>query len=202
MRNRTFLAAAATFLLMAGTAFAGPIVNGGFETGTFSGWTVNPNPPACSGVGASYNAATGCWGMDADPGPHSGSFAAYLGFNSNSGVGSIGQQFSTVAGENYNIDFWLALGAYGGVYTPNSFAVLWDGNPLATYANATPFGWTHFQYTVTATGATSALTFARVLSNPSFWVVDDVNVEAVPEPASMLLFGTGLVGLRAWRKRR
>ncbi len=40
--------------------------------------------------------------------------------------------------------------------------------------------------------------FISGLTTPDRWSPQP----AVPEPASLLLFGTGLVGLRAWRKRR
>src|SRR5215472_12162885 len=127
--NTTLLKAAALGALMlgiSGATHASQITNGGFENG-FSGWTLSGL--TCSGTGSNASAASGgCVGMDSDPGPHSGSAAAYLGTANGNGV--VSQSVSTVAGTNYNLDFFLANGAYGGISTPNDLLVQWDGQTL------------------------------------------------------------------------
>ncbi|MBS1854120.1 MAG: PEP-CTERM sorting domain-containing protein [Acidobacteria bacterium] len=173
------------------------MTNGGFETGDFTGWTVTGG---CILVSASESTlAPPCnAGVDTDPGPHGGRYAAYFG---DPLLGSISQSFDTTVGQGYVISFYLANTSFGGLAAPNSMDVTLDGNTLLTVTNSGTFPYLLYTYSTVATSTSSTLTFSAS-QNPAFWVLDDVTVSPVPEPGPVLLMGTGLIGLGARERRR
>ncbi len=97
------------------------VVNCGFETGSFSGWTQSDNINNTFVAGAF------------DEGPNSGSrFAALgnVGFNA-----SLSQTLATVIGQSYNISFYFASDGS----TPNEFSASFGSDLL--YSNENVPAW-------------------------------------------------------------
>jgi hypothetical protein len=178
---------------LAQTASANLVTNGDFETGDFTGWSQFDN--------TGFTGVTGNFG---GVNPVSGSFQAFFG-----PVGSTGgilQNLTTVAGQAYTIDLWVHN--FGGDGT--HFGVTWEGNDLGTptfpLINVGGFEYTHFSFTAVATDASSQLAIVTQ-QNPSYWLVDDVSVNAartnnVPDSASTFgMIGLAMLGLVAVRRR-
>jgi hypothetical protein len=185
------LALAALLLVATGPARAQDlVVNGGFESGNFAGWTQGGNT-GNTGVGTADDGAL----------VHSGQYAAFLGpVNSH---GTLSQVLPTDAGTTYTLTYWLAND--GG--TPSFFSAALNGAMLAGSILNDPdaFGYRAFSFDFTAAGSTT-LQF-EFQENPAFFYLDDVSVtpfSPVPEPAGLTLFGLGLVPLAgyAWRRRQ
>ncbi len=110
----------------------------------------------------------------------------------------IQRSIPTVAGQAYMLSFLLAS------YQPpgtSSLGVGIDGNPLTLFAGTT--NWTTQTLGFVASGASTVIRFENrdLLPNPpwSYPHLDNVAIEAIPEPASLILVGLGLVGLRLRR---
>ena len=191
-RLRTMAVAAAFMCVAPRVMMADLITNGGFETGTFSGWTVT-NAASGSQVGVGNHV-------------HSGAHNAYFGGTTIGSYDSITQTIATTPGDTYELDFWLSnLSPVGQC----DFFVSWNGSVVAGSGqlNAAAYGYKLFTFNLIATGSSTDLEFSGY-NYPNAFTLDDVSLTdvtpaaPVPEPASFFLFAFGAAWLVIFAARR
>jgi len=180
------LGAAAVLCSWTPLAHANLVTNGGFETGDLSGWSLSPGGPydkVCT-TGQVVGAAT-CMA-------HTGLYAMTLGLNG--ALDTLSQVLGTTAGTRYSLSFWLANDNPAAAAT-EEFDVLWNGTAVLNIGPGTvgTFAYGLNTFVVTGTGSDTLKFVAR--HDPSQWFLDDVGVNAVPEPGSLALACLALAGL-------
>jgi hypothetical protein len=186
-------ASAALFFAFASAHATPLLINGGFETGDFSGWML-------SGSTDSNVVDTGA--------QHGEEYSAYFG---QAGMpASITQTLSTQVGHSYVVSFWLANlgGSMNNPSTVDSFEVRVGGNSLLALSDKTATEYMPMQVQFNATtDATDLAFFFR--NDETYWLFDDVAISEqlaepegnVPEPATMLMLMLG-IGLIKLQRRR
>jgi hypothetical protein len=173
------------------------VVNCGFETGDFTGWTLSGND-----VPGELNNLYGVEGVDPLDGisPNSGMYQAYFD-DLVANATTLSQTITTVPGVTYHISFYVAQdtaivppysnqlsGSFGGVAFPTLTAI-----PVE--------GYTLYQDWATATSSSSVLSL-KLGNDLGQFLVDDATVVVNPEPPSWMLGLGGLTMVCMFRRMR
>lgn len=194
------VAFASLFLALAFTsvksAHATSIVNNGsFQTGDFTGWTANPNssfPWQVEGAPGNFFADTGCVGQECITGTTSQQAYLY-------------QDLTTTAGNSYTLGF-----TFSNEGTPSELEVLFGSTVAIDLLNVNTGG--SVDYSVNGLVASSSITRLEFLGreDPSFMSVTNISVtdngpastSPIPEPGTVGMVGTGVLGLLGAVRRK
>ncbi len=165
------------------------IVNGGFETGDFSGWKLGNG----SGHAIGFNFLVGSEhseNHDSGDMAHHGLKEALFG-----GIGgdvTLSQSVATNANEHYTVDFWVMNDTSASPREhgsgANDFSASWNGVALMpTIVNADKSdGYTEYQFDVIGAAGHSTLEFSA-RNDHGYWNLDDVSVrEGAPDTVNQL----------------
>ena len=174
------------------------VVNPGFETGNFSGWTVTPAPALSNVSVGSTN-------------PGAGAFGAEFRGATTADPDRVSQAVSTVAGQLYTFSFFVRIEAvFAGGMPFNSFRAFFDGMQVYSVVNSNS-GFTTLTFTNLLATTNSTVIEFRGSQFGGYTVLDTVSVvgapggsTAVPENGnSLALLGgsAGLLALLSFRRR-
>jgi len=178
----------AVLLMSPAAASANLLVNPGFETGNFSGWT-----PSIVGLQTV-----------SDSNPHSGQYEARI-----YQFGNFSQNVTVTPNTVYKLSSFMYIPTNGG-YASISLTFF---NASGTSSFEQERSWERYpgsqQYEIIETDwltAPSYAAYARVRCSVttagSYIDFDDVSLDVIPEPTSLLLLFSGLTGLFGLRLKR
>ncbi len=186
------------------------VVNGGFESGAYSpGWDpVGDQNYGFTGVYTDGEPFANAQGYPIVYPVHSGTYGLLLGAPYGESLGGAQQTLATVPGQEYVLSFWVRNPANTQDPLPNEFQVQWDGVSLYDNEWHSPSldpdshgVWVNWTFDVVASSSATLLSFEGK-ANDAF-AVDDVSVDPVPEPATILVWSllgaASWLGMRVWR---
>lgn len=158
------------------------VLNGDFETGDLTGWTLSQPFGAAVMSGVSV---------------HSGAYG--LGLGSGTPM-DLSQWLMTEVGVKYDISLWVAVDTVS--VQENEFTASIGGINFLSLVDQPASAFMEARHSFIATSTSTLLNFNHTFAD-RFFFLDDVTVTAIPEPAAYVAFvGLAALGFAAWRRRR